>query len=93
MKASYSIVMITLGILVVLTTLHKVHCGSFTDKLLTKLDSFGTIVAEDLSSLFNKSINSAHRIAACPFGECCNTDYIPANFSGMIILIYEVPNL
>lgn len=63
--------------------LKPIYAGSFTDKVLHKLDSFGTMMVEDMSNIYNKSIKSVHRIASCPFGECCNSEYITANFSGL----------
>lgn len=79
---SFHLITVTL-----LTKLPVVHSGSFTDSVLSKLDSFGTIMVEDLSNVFNKSVASVQRIASCPFGECCNAQYITANFSGMLVLI------
>lgn len=65
--------------LALLTKLHEVDCGSFTDSVL----SIGTIMVEDLSQMVNKSVKSVRRIASCPFGECCNSEYIIADFTGI----------
>lgn len=68
---------------ILFTKVHIVESSIFTDSL-SKISSLGTIIAEDVSDAFTKSVSSVKTIAQCPFGECCNLEYIPANFSGKL---------